>query len=152
MSSVSSETQYSMWESTRGMSLLKAEAKQYHTPKGVGVWASPLNEKRATEVIQSLTWDSSGFLPPRADYLPLSFTPDETQASPPICMHTFRPRWIPKQSMVGRLSTRITAWHPLPFGPRDVTLHVCGWASPRCCGGGVMTSWSFVQAGLRPLF
>ena len=71
-----------------------------------------------------------GLRRPLANYLVLSFTPDQIRGPPPICLHIFWPRWIPRQNMVGRLSTLITAWQPLSFWPRVVSLHTCSQGLP----------------------
>ena len=39
--------------------------------------------------------------------------------------------------MAGRLSRLSMAWHPLPFWPRGVSLHLCSWGSPWPGGWGV---------------
>ena len=57
-----------------------------------------------------------GFCLPLTNYLVLFFSTWPDPGPSQICVTNFWPRWIPKQSMVGRWC-RLMAWCSLPFWP-----------------------------------
>ena len=69
----------------------------------------------------------------------------------PICMCIFWSRWVPKQSMVERLSRLIMAYHPHPFWPKGVSLHACPWGLPDPEQGEYGTSLFFCPSRAQPL-
>ena len=74
-----------------------------------------------------------GLCLPLANYLVLSFTPEQTKGPPLICVHTFWPRWIPKLSMGGKVVQTYYGLAPLPFLTQRVSPHMCGhgiWKFP----------------------
>ena len=87
----------------------KAVIHTQRRSEGVGV---PLNEGDLNYFYRTVLL---GLCCSVANYLVLSFTPDQTQGPPLICLSIFGQDGIPKQSMAGRLSRLVMAWHPLPF-------------------------------------
>ena len=88
---------------------------------------------------------------PLANCLVLSFTPDQTQGPLHLCAQ-FRPRWILRQGMAGRLSDLLWPGSPSLSDPEGVSLHMCSCHLPDPRNGKYVTSWFFAQEGLRSSF
>lgn len=72
------------------------------------------------------------------------------RALPNLCVHLWL-RWSLEQGMVRRLSRLTMAWHPLPFPPRGVSLHMCSWSLPDSEDGKYVTFGLLPKQGFAPL-